>query len=143
MIELINHTKEKKSKEGEYTNRWYQNIFISALKVLGKQSIRLTVIMVDEDEMRKLHASYYGSYRVTDVLSFTYEPQMPHEKKQGEIFICIPQTHRQAERYRVSFQSEMKRLFIHGLLHIYGYDHKKIKERKEMMSLARKIQALC
>ena len=74
----------------------------------------------------------------TDVLSFYYPPEVSSEKGEGEIYISLPTTLRQAKRYRTSIEKEMARLIIHGTLHLFGYDHMKAKERLVMRGLERK-----
>lgn len=143
MIELVNecHTSSFENRLSDL--KWHENIFSCTMKIIQKKKIPITIISITNDAMRKLHAAYYGSYRVTDVLSFFYPKSVPHEKNTGEIFICIEQAKKQALRYHVSFQQELKRLIIHGLLHVYGYDHKEKHERKEMVQLTQKILTLC
>lgn len=144
MIELVNLSGENEEKgKTSYDRDWFKKIFSCALKILKKRALLVSVICVQDEEMKRLHGAYYGAYRVTDVLSFYYEPHMPQEKKYGEIFLCIPQIQRQAKRYRVSFEKEMRRLFVHGVLHLYGYDHTEPHERKKMVDLTAKILTLC
>jgi probable rRNA maturation factor len=50
----------------------------------------------------------------------------------GEIYIARDQVKRQAPEYGNSFFAEMKRVIVHGLLHLSGYDHMKAAERKIM-----------
>jgi len=87
--------------------------------------------------MRRLQRVHRGKIGTTDVLSFaTEEKNSPRPKNNandlGDIFISIPQIHRQARQWSVKFAEEFNRMLIHGLLHILGYDHLKKSEAKIM-----------
>ena len=51
----------------------------------------------------------------------------------GDIVICIPRAVAQAKDYRVGFHEELRRLLVHGLLHLLGYDHEKSGYHKKRM----------
>lgn len=85
--------------------------------------------------MRRLNRQYRGLDKTTDVLSFPL-----HEAGSvgpcdalGDIVISIPRTAAQAEVYGVSFNNELLRLLLHGLLHLIGYDHEKNAYQKQRM----------
>ncbi|MDO8490045.1 MAG: rRNA maturation RNase YbeY [bacterium] len=98
----------------------------------------IAVVLVDEKRIRALNVSYRGIDRVTDVLSFLYDDEIPVH---GELYICVGQMIKQARRYGMSVQSEMERLVVHGVLHLQGYDHTKVQERKIMQGLERVARA--
>jgi len=81
--------------------------------------------------MRILNRQYRGIDRTTDVLSFPQmmESGIPGFNSQinllGDIVINLHKAKRQAAEYGHSFQQEMKKLLIHGLLHLIGFDHEK------------------
>jgi len=87
--------------------------------------------------MRALNRRHRGVDRTTDVLSFPqlegfpFSPGTGTELMLGDIVINLHKAERQAKEYGVSFYDELKRLLIHGLLHLLGYDHEQGKEGKE------------
>ena len=86
---------------------------------------KVNVIFCPDRKVRTLNREYRGLDRVTDVLSFGWEePDFA-----GEVFIANPQAKRQCKRFNNSYFNELRRLIVHGLLHICGYDHMKIKDR--------------
>jgi probable rRNA maturation factor len=89
----------------------------------------LSLALVDENEIKKLNKVYRNKNKATDVLSFDY----------GEIIICIPVAKQQAESHKVSVNSEIELLFVHGLLHVLGFDHEKPKDNKTMRDAEQKI----
>ena len=69
------------------------------------------VILCSDYFIRKLNARFRGKPYPTDVLSFNYD----EEDFLGEIYISLQRGKIQAKRYNVSYSSEIRRLFIHGL----------------------------
>lgn len=111
-----------------------------AKKVLEgeKKEGRISLVFVGPNRMRKLNFRYKKKNRVTDILSFPaisskdfVEPPKK-EKELGEIVICLREIKKRAKRENLDFQKELARTFIHGLLHLCGYDHKKPKEEEAM-----------
>ena len=98
----------------------------------------VSLVFVGPGRMRKINYKYRKKNRVTDVLSFP-EPQKegfivpPEAQKQlGEILICLREVKKETKREQSEFKKELARTFIHGLLHLLGYDHKKPKEAEIM-----------
>ncbi len=100
--------------------------------------------------MKRLNALYRGVDRSTDVLSFPLcddRPARIGERRGdtpfpiGDVVICVPKALLQAKKYGMPFHEEMRRLLVHGLLHLVGYDHelnayqkrKMMKKEKELL----------
>ena len=119
---------------------WYTKLLTCVRRVLAsKKKIDFTVILVEDEAIKKLHTAYLKRSKITDVLSFFYPAEGAETRDQGELFISLPQGRRQAKRYNTSLQQEMARLVIHGALHVYGYDHMTPKDRREMFARAKDI----
>ena len=81
--------------------------------------------------------------KLTDVLSFpVYETLRSNSESfiepgpvvhLGDIFICREVALRQAKEFKITFEEEFLHLFIHGFLHLCGYDHEMSKEEEELM----------
>jgi probable rRNA maturation factor len=85
--------------------------------------------------MRALNAHYRGLGRPTDVLSF---PMSDGDSAAptgllGDIVICVPRALTQSGEYGVPFYDELRRLLVHGLLHLLGYDHERGAYQKRKM----------
>lgn len=91
--------------------------------------------------MRRLNFHYRGKDKVTDVLSFGSSAKVPASGYLGEIVICYPQVVRQAKKFKHSVSAETQKLFIHGILHLFGHDHEKASEAVVMEALEEKIIA--
>lgn len=89
------------------------------LEYLGISEIEL--ILTDNEEIHEINLTTRGFDKPTDVLSFPYE-QMPHTPV-GSIVISDNFIQEYAKEYNHSYEEEFALLFIHGALHIIGYDH--------------------
>lgn len=88
----------------------------------------LTVVIVDDDEIRDLNAQFLGNDEPTDVLSFPDEDDDFIEGGDaapflGDIAISLPTAQRQADAAGHPLAAEMAHLLVHGILHLKGYDH--------------------
>jgi len=96
---------------------------------LGQKKFGPVNLVFTEDEaVRTLNRDFRGLDRVTDVLSFIYG----ESDLLGEVYIAIPQTKFQAPRWKNTYYNELRRLVVHGMLHIAGHDHHQVGERKRM-----------
>jgi probable rRNA maturation factor len=93
----------------------------------------ITVKLGSEQESRSLNREYRKKDYSTDVLSFPIQQAFPDGYYLGDIFICYPLAKRQAQQFNVSFQSELLRLIVHGVLHLTGYDHERDSGEMEQL----------
>ncbi len=89
----------------------------------------ISVILVDDEYLRRLHREYLNDDRYTDVMTFNLSDGGEVE---GEIYISVDRAQVQAKQYQVSVSEEVARLVIHGLLHLKGYDDATLAERQQM-----------
>ena len=88
----------------------------------------LNLIFTEDELVRQLNGEYRNKDKTTDVLSFP----MGEEDFLGEVYVSIPQVEKQAPRFGASFEQELQRVCLHGILHILGYDHIDASDRKVM-----------
>jgi len=113
--------------------------------------VLVSVLLVENDEIRRINAEYRKKDSVTDVLSFPMldmedgkfisEPgEMDMDQGRlflGDIVISVPRAIEQAEAFGHSTERELAFLAVHGVLHLIGYDHnttdreQKMKQRQE------------
>lgn len=99
-----------------------------ALLRTEKKKASVNVILCDNATQRELNRKYRKLDCVTDVLSFALnEPGLL-----GEIYIAEEHVKKQAPAYGNSYYKELKRVLVHGLLHLCGYNHRTASERKAM-----------
>lgn len=127
----------------------FQELILDTLKHLKlKFEPILSVSLIDNDLIQNINRDYRNIDRVTDVISFAFIDSYENgkdllKKKQivdlGEIYISIPRAIEQANEYSHSIKREICFLFIHGLLHLLGYDHMCEEDEKVMFALQDEI----
>ena len=106
--------------------------------MLGIPKRTLTVVFVNPRRMRALNRKYLGRDYATDVLSFNYHGEVVEGfPVLGEVVIAPEIAWSQARRWQVSPEREMRRLLVHGLLHLLGYDHE--TDAGTMLQLQRRL----
>ena len=98
------------------------------LSHLNQPKAELSILFVGDKKMARLNAAYRGVHKTTDVLSF--EAVIPVKKGEaqhvlGDIVISVPRAEFQAKEYSLGLYEEIRRLLIHGILHLLGYDHER------------------
>lgn len=108
------------------------------LKSIVPRSARgeLAIALVPDPRMRLLNRSYRRKDYATDVLSFRPDSRAPSPESRapilGDIVIAIGVARRQAREAGHSYQTELRVLALHGLLHLLGYDHDNRTDRGRM-----------
>ena len=102
-----------------------------------------SIIFIDNEQIRKINATYRGIDRETDVISFAFEDAKDDfsltKRVLGDIYISIPKMQEQAKSYGHSEKRELAFLTVHGLLHLLGYDHQTPEEEEKMFGLQKEI----
>jgi probable rRNA maturation factor len=104
----------------------------------------LSLSLVGDEAIRALNAKYRGRDASTDVLSFPIGDSLERsalERLLGDVVISVDTARRQAAAYDAPLQREIYRLLIHGLLHLKGYDHQAVGERRVMEREERRLAA--
>jgi len=92
----------------------------------------LEINFVNEKTILEINTEYLGHKYPTDVISFNYSDES--NNLDGEIFICYDTAEENAKRFSAKFDDEIKRLVIHGILHLIGYDDVVKSKREKMRS---------
>ena len=126
MIEINNLTKYGVDRK----------IFSTVAKIVLKGENRVTetlsLAFVGKAEIKKLNKKFRGKDKPTDVLSFELKDSA-EKCYLGEIIICPDVVKENAKKYKVTVKSEMIKVFVHGILHLCGYDHEKSEKEAEIM----------
>lgn len=104
---------------------------------LGKRNWTVSVLLCDDAYMRNLNSTYRGVDKPTDVLSFPQEtePGSDGVYTAGDIVVSIETMKKNAAEQKTSEKNELKRLLVHGLLHLAGMDHEEDAEEGGMLDL--------
>jgi probable rRNA maturation factor len=102
---------EPQNTEG--VTRWIEQVIRLEKKRLGG----ISYIFCSDDYLHKLNVTYLNHDTLTDILTFPYN-RSPIE---GDIFISIDRVRDNAKDFDISFENELHRVIIHGVLHLCGY----------------------
>jgi len=105
----------------------------SAARALGKRSGEASVLLCGDVRTVRANRAWFGRARPTDVIAFP----LHEDGYWGDILVNLRQARRQARRLGVPFREEVRRLVVHGLLHLHGYDH--TADRGEMELLQERL----
>ncbi len=89
----------------------------------------INIVFVTDEYIRKINSKYLHHRRSTDVISFRLDEG---NSVDGEVYVSLDAVRRQSRQYRVTFTNEVRRLVIHGILHLLGY-HDRRKEDRAVM----------
>lgn len=108
----------------DFENQTELNIDITDLETIKNSltSKDIELILTFNSEIKELNKEHRNIDKATDVLSFPLEFDMPNMPL-GSIVISSDFVEEKAKEYDHSFNDELKLLFIHGLLHLLGFDH--------------------
>ncbi len=125
-----------------------------SLTVLGRSARRLlrlarrsevTIVFVTDRAMRALNRRTRGVDRPTDVLAFPLHVRRPFRAdpdgvtRLGDLVVSLPTARRAAAKNHVSVTEEVRRLIVHGLLHLVGYNHRYQREAHLMERSAQRL----
>jgi probable rRNA maturation factor len=100
-------------------------------EVLGYREYELDIHIVGGAEITRLNEEFLRHQGATDVITFDYAAAGTR-RLHGEIFVCLPEALAQARRFRTTWQRELVRYVVHGVLHLCGYDDRTTAERRRM-----------
>ena len=118
------------------------NIFFNSLiKVFPKKyrfikkKVSLTVLLSNNKNIKKLNKKFRNKNKATDVLSFPSEKKINIKKSPyiGDIVISYDFMNKPKALSILEFKNKVTKIFIHGFLHLLGYDHIKLKDFKVML----------
>ncbi len=113
---------------------------LKTLKLLDQsKDSEICISFVDDETIRELNNSYRNINRATDVLSFPQDG--PDYSILGDIVISVDTAKRHAVRYENTYEFEINKLIVHGILHLLGFDHKKKRETIVMREKEKELLA--
>ncbi len=110
---------------------------------MASPEAELSLLVVDDDGIAPLNRQYLGRTGPTNVIAFpmqegAFSELSPHLL--GDVVISVETCQREAEAAGIGFEKRFTELLIHGILHLFGYDHETSLAEEERMN--RKTEAL-
>ena len=115
------------------------------MKIYKRKTIYCTLLLSDDKEIKKLNKRFRKKNKSTDILSFPFHNKKNLKdklKKDKEIYlgdIIINLNKIKNKHDKKKFKIEFNKLWIHGLVHLFGYDHKKKKDFNTMQKIEKKF----
>ena len=107
---------------------------VVAGEATGGSRGNINLVFTTDQKIRTLNRKYRKLDKPTDVLSFNLDEPTREDAVYGEIYVSVPMARRQAESAKRSLVDEFLWLVCHGLLHLFGYDHKRPADAARMKS---------
>lgn len=118
----------------------YESFVLKVLLYLKVESYEIAIIFSNNNFIHKLNKEFRGKNEPTDILSFPYEENQ--EEPRGDLIISLDMLKENSLYFQVQEQEELKRLTIHGILHLMGWDHATnevdepmLKRQEEILSI--------
>lgn len=111
----------------EAISTWLSAVITSEKKNEGE----INYIFCDDDYLHKINLEYLNHDTLTDIISFDYTVG---NELNGDIFISVERVQDNANDFNVSFNEELKRVLVHGVLHYCGYKDKDEESERLMRS---------
>ena len=106
-----------------------------------KKKVSLTILLSNNKNIKKLNKKFRNKNKSTDILSFPSEKKLNIKKLSyiGDIVVSYEFMNKPKALSALDFKNKVAKIFIHGFLHLLGYDHIKLKDFKEMLIEEEKI----
>ncbi|MCH2489889.1 MAG: rRNA maturation RNase YbeY [Flavobacteriales bacterium] len=124
MIEFFSETDFELSKKEELSN-WISSVITSEGFSLGD----VTYVFCDDAYLHQLNVEFLDHDTLTDIISFDYSMG---KEVHGEIYISIERVKENALQFNTTFETELHRVIIHGVLHYCGYKDKTTPQITQM-----------
>ena len=107
------------------TRAWLQTCILNEEKIAGE----ISYIFCNDEYLLNMNMEYLKHDTLTDIITFDY---CEDDHISGDIFISIPRVKENAKIYHRHFRDELKRVMVHGVLHLCGYKDKSVKDSTQM-----------
>ena len=131
------------SKKIKKTNNFFNSlvkIFPKKYRFIKKKT-SLTILLSNNRNIKKLNKKFRNKNKATDILSFPSEKKINIKKLSyiGDIVISYEFMNKPKDLNTLEFKNKLIKIFIHGFLHLLGYDHIKLRDFKVMLIEEEKI----
>ena len=114
------------------TSAWIRKVAASHGRKVGE----IGYMFVDDEKILEVNNEYLGHDYYTDVITFDYDED---DVINGDIVISLDTVRTNAEQFGKTYDDELHRVIIHGILHLLGYDHVTPEQERQMFGLQRQL----
>ena len=129
IITDCNDWKKKIFKPNNYFKKKISQL--SAIKDFNYKNSEFTILLTNNKKMRQLNKKFRNNNKATDVLSFPFTDIVKKKKYLGDIALSYEIINKRSQK--TNFNFELDRMWVHGYLHLIGYDHKRQVDFKKMV----------
>ena len=108
------------------TSAWIKSAIVKERKTLGE----VNYIFCSDEYLRQVNIQYLNHHTFTDIV--TFDSSEVKGQISGDIFISIDRVKENAEKFKTTFDHELHRVLIHGVLHLIGYTDKGLEKKAAM-----------
>ncbi|TAL58908.1 MAG: rRNA maturation RNase YbeY [Bacteroidetes bacterium] len=113
-----------------------KKILLSVIKKEKKKTGNISFTFCNDPFLLALNKKFLKHHTLTDIITFDYSSPATHPSSlAAEIFISISRVKENAKKFKISFENELHRIMIHGILHLCGYSDKTGAKKKEMRKM--------
>ena len=107
----------------------------------NNKKVYLTVLLSNNKRIKNLNKKFRNKDKHTDILSFPFDQKLKKQKEiyLGDIIISFNYMNKPKKQDKKEFKKKTIKIFIHGFLHLLGFDHNNNKEYKKMLDYEQKI----
>lgn len=116
-------------EEKREIREWLCEVIIGKGRIPGD----INIVFTSDNELVKFNIEYLNTDTFTDIITFT----LSEEEKviSGDIYISIDRVRENAIKFKVKFDQEIRRVLVHGVLHLMGFSDSSVKEKRQMTTL--------
>jgi len=134
VINVDFNNQQDKVKISEEMFDLLREVIITAAELEGYSGGEVSIAFVSNQQIKELNKKYRDKNEATDVLSFPIDDEML-----GDIIISANRALEQSKEYGHSLKRELAYLTVHGMLHLFGYDHHSEEEKNEMRQKEKRV----
>ena len=126
VVSFTSHLIDFNLKNKKKLADWIQKVVLAN----KKYPVTIVYIFCADDYLSEMNAKYLKHKTLTDIITFNYNSSY---QVSGDIFISIERVQENSLKYKTSFENELHRVMIHGILHLLGYNDKSEFQKKKMV----------
>jgi len=111
---------------------WLKEVLIAE----GAEEGEINIIFTSDENLRSINKTYLSKDYYTDIITFDYTDGV---RKSGDLFISMERVAENGIKYACGTQVELRRVMVHGILHLLGYNDISESEKNEMREMEEKF----